>query len=61
MPAAPDIGGADPDRVKVRLEAIINSAIKTLPTLSEVYVKTALQWQINLFLGGFLKSLDTSS
>lgn len=61
VPAAPDIGGADLDRVKVRLEAIINSAIKTLPTLSEVYVKTALQWQINLFLGGFLKSLDTSS
>jgi predicted acylesterase/phospholipase RssA len=59
MPAAPDIGDADLDRVKARLETIINSAIGGLPDLEKLYVKAALQWQINLFLGSFLKSLDS--
>jgi hypothetical protein len=61
VPAAPDIGDAQLSRLKARLETIIDSSVDDLPELKKLYVKAALQWQINFFLGSFLKQLDTSS
>lgn len=61
VPQAPDIGDDQLDRLKERLETVINSAVSTLPELEKLWVKAAIQWQINLFLGGLLKSGNTPS
>jgi hypothetical protein len=58
VPPAPAIDPAQIQRVKTRLDRIIDSAVNTLPILDQVWVKAMLEWQIKLFVGGFLRSLQ---
>ncbi len=58
VPPAPDIDDAQLKRVQDRLDAIIDLAVGTLPLLEQVWVKAMLEWQIKLFVGSFLRSLQ---
>src|SRR5208337_3422876 len=58
VPPAPDINPAQIQRVQDRLDTIIDSAVNTLPLLERVWVKAMLEWQIKLFVGNFLRSLQ---
>ncbi len=58
VPPAPEINPAQIQRVQDRLNTIIDSAVNTLPVLERLWVKAMLEWQIKLFVGSFLRSLE---